>query len=213
MTQSLTIQSLDGLSLEAELDEPDDPKGAVVFCHPHPRMGGTMNAPLLLAVRDALVDAHWAVLRFNFRGIGSSEGTSQMGIDEVADARGALAMIRERIPSVPVAIAGWSFGAAVALRTIAQDHEIAAGVFIAPAIDERPGVTAGAPDPSEIEIVAPSLILCGTNDHLVDEDRCRRWADSVPGVAFMPMTGANHFFWGKYEALASAVVSFLQEAV
>jgi uncharacterized protein len=213
MTEALTFESTDGLTLEAALDSPDQPDAVLVFCHPHPQMGGTMNAPLLLAVRDGLVNAGWAVLRFNFRGIGASEGETGLGIDEVADAEGAVAEARRRFPEATLAIAGWSFGAAVAIRTIASDDELRAGVFIAPAIEERPGVTAGAPDPSEIQITAPALVICGTNDHLVDRERCEEWTEELPTVAFMPMEGANHFFWGKYEALSTAVTRFLQEAL
>ncbi|HEX2050233.1 MAG TPA: alpha/beta hydrolase, partial [Actinomycetota bacterium] len=119
-----TLRSDDGLALEAAIDEPGRPPvAAVVVCHPHPRMGGTMDAPLLLALRDALVARSWAVLRFNFRGVGASEGEASDGIAEVADARGALAEARRRWPDAPLALAGWSFGAAVAVRAEAGDHD------------------------------------------------------------------------------------------
>lgn len=213
MTERFMLTSSDGLSLEAELDAVKEPEAVLVFCHPHPRMGGTMNAPLLLAVKDELVDRDWAVVRFNFRGIGASEGPSEMGLHEVADAQGALAFARDRFGGVPVGLAGWSFGAAVAIRTLAEDHDVAAGVLIAPAIEERPGVTAGAPSPSHIEITAPTLLICGTNDHLVDAESCRQWAEPLPTVEFMAMEGANHFFWGRYEALAAAAAGFLEAAI
>ena len=215
--------STDGLRLEAELEIPEDsresggpaepvPRAVLVFCHPHPQMGGTMNAPLLLAVSDELVRRSWAVLRFNFRGIGTSEGEASTGSKEVADAEGAVAFARKRFPELPVAIAGWSFGAAVATRVAAKDDSLAALVAIAPAVKEKPGVTDGLPAPDQVALVVPTLVLCAVNDELVDVEDGRRWAE-VAKVEFQAMPGANHFFWAKYDKLAAAVADFLNAEV
>ena len=213
MTERLTCSSLDGLSLEAALDGPPDPAAALVLCHPHPRMGGTMEAPLLLAIVDELTAKGWAVLRFNFRGIGASEGESSTGEAEVADARGAIALIRDRFTDVPVAIAGWSFGGAVAVRTAAVEPDLVACVAIAPAVAPREGVTAGLPDPSGLRPDVPLLLICGANDHLVGPSDCKSWAAGVAGSEVDVVAGANHFFWGKYDALAERVARFLAGAV
>ena len=214
--------SADGLRLEAELEIPETrpsggpaepaPRASLVLCHPHPQMGGTMNAPLLIAVKDELVSRSWAVLRFNFRGIGASEGQASTGSKEVADAQGAVAFMRTRFPELPVAIAGWSFGAAVATRVAAKDDSLAALVAIAPAVNEKPGITDGLPDPAQIELVLPTLVLCAVNDELVDVEDGRRWAAAVK-TEFLAMPGANHFFWGKYDKLAAAVADFLDAEV
>lgn len=210
-TESIACESLDGLALEAELDVSGDPGAMLVLCHPHPQMGGTMSAPLLLALRDALVAKNWAVLRFNFRGIGKSEGDSGIGIDEVADARGALGTARARFPARPCAIVGWSFGAAVAVRAATEESDLAACVGIAPAVKERPGVTAGLPDPGAIDLAVPTLFVCGSNDQLVNEEDARAWIEQVPAARLVVLKGANHFFWGKYDDLAETVVAFLDE--
>lgn len=211
MAVALTVRSEDGLALEAAADEPAGEAVAVaVICHPHPRMGGTMNAPLLLALRDELVARSWAVLRFNFRGIGASEGDASDGVAEVADARGALAEARTRWPEVPVALAGWSFGAAVAVRTAGGDGGLLAVAAIAPAVVPRPGVTAGLPDPSTVRLAAPVLFVCGDNDHLVALEDCRRWARAA-GARVEVVHGGNHFFWGRYDALTSLVADFLDD--
>ncbi len=123
-TDEVTFESSDGLTLEAILDDPDEPRAALVLCHPHPKMGGTMNAPLLAALTARMTGDGWTVLRFNFRGIGKSEGDATTGIDEVQDAKGAIAYMRHRTPDLPLAIAGWSFGAAVAIRTAAEDDSL-----------------------------------------------------------------------------------------
>ena len=212
MTETLTFASTDGLELEAALDRPDDVRAVLVFCHPHPKMGGTMNAPLLLAVRDELVEAGWGVLRFNFRGIGTSEGETSTGIAEVADASGAVAEARRRFPQKPVAIAGWSFGGAVALRTASEHSDLVACVTIAPAIVEKPDITAGAPSPDDYAFRGPTLVIWGVNDDQVSPADCRRWSEQT-GAESEEMKGANHFFWAKYDQLAARIRSFLEGAL
>ncbi|MGH2776538.1 MAG: alpha/beta hydrolase [Actinomycetota bacterium] len=210
--ESPELHSTDGLRLEAELWTPDDPRAGLVFCHPHPKMGGTMSAPLLIAVTDELVKKNWTVLRFNFRGIGESEGEASTGRAEVADAEGAVKFMRGRFGDLPIAIAGWSFGAVVATRVAAGDEGLAALVAIAPALKEKPGITDGLPPAAEVDIKIPALVLCAVNDELVDVEDCRRWAETVQ-TEFHEMPGANHFFWAKYDKLAGVIVEFLEAEV
>lgn len=212
MAESLTFESADGLSLEAELDSPPSPKAVIVVCHPHPKMGGTMNAPLLLALRDELVARRWAVIRFNFRGIGNSQGRASLGLDEVADATGALREVKARYPELPLAVAGWSFGGAVALRVAAEAPELAACATIAPSIVAKPDITAGAPASEGFTAEADILVVCGVNDEQVSPEDCRRWAEAT-GARYEEMPGANHFFWAKYDQLVAVVCDFLDEAI
>jgi uncharacterized protein len=204
-----TLRSSDGLALEMEIDTPDDPRAVVVLCHPHPQMGGTMNAPLLQALRDDLVLRRWAVLRFNFRGIGRSEGESTTGEAEVADAEGGIDHALGRFPGLPVALAGWSFGAAVAVRAAARRPELLGVVGIAPAVRPKPEVTAGLPDPRDLELDVPLLFVCAANDELVETDDVRAWADAVGGAPVEEVRGANHFFWAKYDRLTALVGGWL----
>ena len=207
MSEALTITARDGLKLEARLDEPPAPGGVLVLCHPHPKMGGTMNAPLLDALSGELVGRGWAVLRFNFRGIGASDGKSGMGIDEVADAIGALDAARARY-DLPIAIAGWSFGGAVALRAALEDGSLEACCLIAPAVNEKPGTTAGLPSPNGLGLRSPALVVCGANDEQVDPAVCADWATRA-GATYIEIPAANHFFWAKYDKLATVVGDFL----
>lgn len=181
----------------------------LVLCHPHPRMGGTMNAPLLLALRDALLGRGWAVLRFNFRGIGASEGTCSTGEDEVADAMGAVSEARRRAPGTPVALAGWSFGAAVAVRAAALDDSLLGCVAIAPAVQPKRDVTAGLPAAEDLDLGVPLLFVCGRNDAVVAAADCRRWIEAVEASDLVEIEGANHFFWGRYDQLTNAVGEWL----
>lgn len=212
MTEELTFDSIDGLRLQAEFDAPEAPKAVLVLCHPHPKMGGTMNAPLLLAVRDEMLRRNWVVLRFNFRGIGASEGEASTGQEEVADAEGAIDAVHERWPDLPVAVAGWSFGGAVALRTAVARSEVIACATIAPSIVPKPGITAGAPDAEAFSTDARVLLICGSNDDLVAAADCRAWAE-VTGSGYEEIGGANHFFWAKYEQLARIVGDFLDASL
>lgn len=168
-----------------------------------------MNAPLMVALRDHLVGVGWAVLRFNFRGVGRSEGRPSTGEDEVADAGGALDFAARHLPGSPIALAGWSFGAAVAIRLAAQE-EIAGCVAIAPPVNPRPGVSSGLPGANTLRIQAPLLVVCGANDEVVSPADVRRWAESVRSARYVEISGANHFFWAKYDALANTVAEFLQ---
>ncbi|MFP5298267.1 MAG: alpha/beta hydrolase [Actinomycetota bacterium] len=212
MTESLRLTTSDGLSLEAVIDQPVEPRAVLVLCHPHPKMGGTMNAPLLRAVTDHLVSSGWAVLRFNFRGIGSSEGTPSTGIEEIKDAEAAIAQAQQRWPDLPLALAGWSFGAAVAIRVAAGRDDVAALVAIAPAVKEKPGITAGLPDPGEVRLKMPARLIAALNDDLVSPEDCVDWSERA-GATCTVMKGANHFFWAKYDKLAEEVAGFLSSAV
>ena len=99
--------------LEALLDAPDDAaaiRAAVVFAHPHPQYGGTMHTKAVYQGAKALARIGCAVLRFNFRGVGASEGAFDSGEGEKDDFRAALDYMAARYPGVPLWAAGFSFG-------------------------------------------------------------------------------------------------------
>ena len=203
MTEGLTFRSSDGLAIEGALDRVEGAAATVVLCHPHPQMGGTMNAPLLLALRDAMIASSLNVLRFNYRGIGGSQGESSTGSAELQDAAGALEVARSL--GSPIALCGWSFGAAVAIRTAATTDQLFGCVGIAPAIDARPGVTEGVVDAVP---KCPALIVIGSNDKHVSPASAQTWGDDNSAEVVV-MEGANHFFWGKYDSLSQTIVSWL----
>jgi uncharacterized protein len=104
--------------LEALLEEPEHaaPRLAALVCHPHPLFGGTMHNKVVYRIAKALRNSGCVVLRFNFRGVGRSEGVHGELVGESEDARAALGWLRERYPAIPYALAGFSFGA----RTITR---------------------------------------------------------------------------------------------
>ena len=104
--------------LEALLEEPEDsePREACLICHPHPAHGGTMQNKVVYRMAHGLRRSGRVVLRFNFRGVGRSQGVYDQGIGELEDARAALAWLRERYPNLPYSMAGFSFGSRIILR-------------------------------------------------------------------------------------------------
>src|SRR6187401_657657 len=119
-----TITDLEGSAgpLEAILDEPASaPRAIAVFGHPHPQYGGTMHTKAVYQGAKGLTRIGCAVLRFNFRGVGSSEGAFDEGDGEMGDFRAALDFMATRYPGIPLWAAGFSFGSRIALETGAGD--------------------------------------------------------------------------------------------
>jgi alpha/beta superfamily hydrolase len=104
--------------LEGLLEEPEDPepRDVCLVCHPHPLFGGTMHNKVVYRMARGLRRAGAVVLRFNFRGVGASEGIHDQGAGEVEDARAALGFLRQRYPDLPYSMAGFSFGSRVIMR-------------------------------------------------------------------------------------------------
>jgi alpha/beta superfamily hydrolase len=105
-------------NLEARIEGPEhgQAREACVVCHPHPLYGGTMHNKVVHRLARGLRRSGSVVLRFHFRGVGKSQGVYDRGIGEVEDARAAMAWLRARYPGLPLALAGFSFGAKVILR-------------------------------------------------------------------------------------------------
>jgi len=118
--ESLLLEGPAG-KLEALLEEPEladagPPREACLVCHPHPLFGGTMHNKVVYRIARAMRRAGAVVLRFNFRGVGLSEGVHHGGEGEVEDARAALQFLQERYPALPYSMAGFSFGSRVIMR-------------------------------------------------------------------------------------------------
>ena len=103
------------------------PHGTVVIAHPHPLFGGTMDNKVVQTLARAFVQCGWSALRFNFRGVGTTEGTHDQGIGETDD---LLEVVRNLAPQGPLAVAGFSFGAFVtarALQALWSERDVRAG--------------------------------------------------------------------------------------
>ena len=115
--ESCTIPGPAG-DLEALLEEPEDgvPAEACLVCHPHPAHGGTMHNKVVYRMAKGLRRSGRVVLRFNFRGVGRSAGVYDNMVGEMEDARAALAWLKERYPTLPYSLAGFSFGSRIIMR-------------------------------------------------------------------------------------------------
>jgi alpha/beta superfamily hydrolase len=201
-----------GFTLEGEAQLVAGAPAAVV-CHPHPAFGGRMDNPLVAALADACVGAGLSVVRFNFRGVGDSEGTPTGGLDEHEDVAAAVAWARAQgAPSV--AVVGYSFGALVSARAIADGAELAAFA----AVGFPTTIMGHAPD--RIAIVEraldrriPWLFVEGDTDQFCEIDRLRAWAEGRAWVRHEILPAVGHFPTGDDEAdLCARVARFVKEA-
>ena len=143
-------------ALLQERDEHDHVLTAVV-CHPHPLYGGTLHNKVTHRVASVLHGLGAAVLRFNFRGVGSSAGTHDRGVGELDDARLAMQYLRERYPAARRWAAGFSFGSWVASRLAASEPDVERLILIAPPVHTQTF--------EEMRTLAtPKLVVQGTGD-------------------------------------------------
>lgn len=191
MSERLSLITGDGATLEARIDSPDSPSHFTVFCHPHPLHGGSMNAPLMIGVTSRLNDRGHGVLRFNFRGTGSSTGEHDYGKAEQADIDAAIELAESK--GVPVGIVGWSFGASTALQWIASRESALPWVGIAP-----------PPEPLPTELPGgPKRIVLGTRDQVIDRDGLQAYA--IERGIDLVLTPGDHFFHGRGKKIGDLV--------
>lgn len=212
-TESVFFESLDGLRLEGRLAIPDEaPRGAAIVCHPHPQYEGTMSSAIVPAVQRALEAAGWLALRFNFRGVGRSEGRYSGGSGEVLDARAALDVVAARAPEIPLAIAGWSFGSIVGLNAAVAEPRVGTYVGIAPPVSMEAHIDIPRDPPPDALAGwgARVLVCCGTEDPFCHPNRARAWAASLSATAEVQVfDGADHYFTDQRPELAKTVATFI----
>jgi uncharacterized protein len=192
-------------TLEARVEDPAPaapPHVVGVVCHPHPLHGGTMQNKVVHTLARAMQELGVPTVRFNFRGVGASQGVYDGGPGEVQDALAAIAWARARWRCEALWLAGFSFGSAVALQSCAVARP-AALVTVAPPVGRLLVDPVAGPD-------CPWLVVQGDRDELVDFESVKTWiAGYAPPPAFAPMAGAEHFFHGRLGELRSVVIEFL----
>lgn len=200
LREDLTIAGPAG-ALEAIVELPAAcPTATALICHPHPLHGGTMMNKVVHTLARSFVDLGAAALRFNFRGVGASDGNHDDGVGEVADAVAAAAYLRARWVGRVFYLAGFSFGAAVAVRAAAVIRPDALATVALPFERLEPAVDL----PS-----APWLLIHGSEDAVVGVDALIDWLNlQTPGPELEVIEGADHFFHGKLTALRSGVAEF-----
>jgi alpha/beta superfamily hydrolase len=190
--------------IEAILKEPEGGVSrAAIVCHPHPLFGGTMHNKVVFRIARVFQDAGFAVLRFNFRGTGQSRGSHDKGRGEQDDLRAAMDFVEEKYPEAEIWVAGFSFGSAMVLRSVACDSRVRAIVAA--------GVPVSKYDFSDIsQCNKPKLFVQGS----LDEFGSPADLETLFAVLDEPkqmkvIEGADHFFEGHLIELSQAVRDFV----
>lgn len=200
--------------LEAVFEQGDSSDGAPRFCalvcHPHPLFGGTMQNKVVTTLTRACRDAGGAVLRFNFRGVGNSQGAYSDGLGEAEDLLAAEAWLRHRWPKLPLWLAGFSFGSFVAARgarILADNGRAPRHLFlVAPPVHHY--------DFASIEYSGcPVTVVMSEDDEVVPADQVFDWVERTPlAPDLIRFPDAGHFFHGRLVQLAEVARSRLPES-
>ena len=204
ITERITIDG-DGPSLAAEIMRPDTgvPLAGVVVCHPHPMYGGTRESHVVRALARAIVAQRMAALVFDFRGAGESAGESTAAHEEWTDALRALDTLEDSLPpGTPMAIAGYSFGAWVALHVGAADPRVRAVAVVAP----------GASLPDDMG-GRPVCVAHPENDHITPVEVIADWMSSVGGGELAVVHGADHYLQREAGDVSNHLAAFLARAL
>lgn len=208
--RNVTIEGPVG-RLEALLWAPANttPPMAAVVCHPHPLHGGTMHNKVVYHAAKTLHHYGLAVLRFNFRGVGLSEGAYDEGRGETGDVRAALDYLAAEFPRAPLLAAGFSFGAAVGLRAGCQDARVIELIGLGFPVNDL--------DASYLRACAkPRLLLQGAADRYGSEKNWKALVAGFPAetakntqVVFIP--GADHFFTGHIDQMTHTLAEWITQ--
>lgn len=190
--------------IECAIDAPAGaPRGVAVVCHPHPQHGGTLDNKVAQTLARAFVQLGWRSVRFNFRGVGASQGAWDEGVGEVDD---ALAVIEaQRDPATPLMLAGFSFGAYVAAQAatrLPDETKAQRLVLVGPSTERQ----------QMASVPADTLVIHGESDEVVPLSATLAWArpQNLPVIVF---PGVGHFFHGQLALLKTVIVQELQPRV
>lgn len=197
------VPGLDGgPALEARVHTPPDAVRAVVLCHPHPLYGGSMHSPVPLVIAKTLsntLQGRVAWARFNFRGVGMSEGSYDDGRGEVDDARAVIEYVRALAPRARIAVCGHSFGSWVGLRVAASEPVVDRVLLVSPSTrffvfrDDA------------LRFARQKTIFIGSEDEYSGVDEARALADSL-GADLRVFDGFDHHFTKSRRAVAEAAL-------
>lgn len=182
------------------------PEVIAVICHPHPLYGGTMQNKVVTTVARACREVGIASVRFNFRGVGQSEGAHDNGVGETTDALAIIAWAQSQYPDAKIILVGFSFGAYVAQRT-AQTFNPALLISIAPPVHHFEVAQLAIPS-------CPWVVMQGDADEIVPPQEVYDWIGRMPRQPkLIRFDHTSHFFHGKLLELQAALVEELVQIV
>ncbi len=194
------------ITLEGEWHLPQGrgPFPSVVVCHPHPLYGGDMLNNVVSAICQALPQRSVAAFRFNFRGVGNSEGAFGGGIAEQEDVKAALAFVLSNpdTDTKRIGLAGYSFGSSVALPVALQNERVGLLALVSPALSDSGWEQLKGYHKSKFLIV-------GDADFVIPLEQFQQHIkDMADPKQYRVVSGADHFWWGYEEEVAQKVTQF-----
>ena len=200
-----------GLFLEGILGIPEgiEPFPAVIICHPHSLFGGSMDNNVVVSIFEALGGKSLIPFRFNFRGVGESQGEFSHGIGEREDVRAAISFVTsvKEIDSQRIGLVGYSAGAGFALPACFNDDQVKALVAISPPL-------AMFDFQFLKDCSKPKFLLSGSEDNFTPPAQFLKFCQSLPKPRKCEeVRGADHFWWGYESTVATKVAAFFAEAL
>lgn len=184
------------------LQTKQSPQGVGIICHPHPQHEGTMHNKVVYTLSRAFTNKGLHAVRFNFRGVGKSEGHFDHSVGEVDDLKAVIDWVKTVLPGLPIYLSGFSFGAYIAAR--GASLETCRQLFsIAPAVPNQPYEDLPA-------IPCPWVVVQGEEDEVISPQKVFAWYESTRQKTTVPMTlfklpETSHFFHGKLVMLREII--------
>jgi alpha/beta superfamily hydrolase len=200
-----------GFVLEGILAVPEGagPFPVVIVCHPHPLYGGSMDNNVVNSLSETLTQASLVSFKFNFRGVGGSQGEFDQGIGEREDVEAAISLIStvKAVDSERIGLAGYSAGAGFAFPVGFNDNRIKALAAVSPPLSMFDfDFLKSCPK--------PKLLISGSRDELISIDQLLEFCKNLPEPKECEnVEGADHFWWGYESLLAAKVVAFFTKVL
>ena len=190
--------------LEALYLDIEQPRGIALICHPNPVQGGTMLNKVVSTLQRTARDAGLITLRFNYRGVGASEGSHDMGTGEVDDAQAAAAWLRAKHADLPLTLFGFSFGGFVAAslggRLEAQGEQLKHLFMVAAAVTRLNGYDL-------LPVNCPLTLIQPETDEVIDPQAVYDWSEKLDRPhELLKVAECGHFFHGKLTDLKDLIL-------
>ena len=187
----------------------NDQSPIVLILHPDPSRGGTMNTKIVFKLYKLFVNNGFSAIRFNFRGVGKSEGKFDNGLGELADAAAALDWVQRQNPNTNQCwVSGFSFGAVICMQLLMRRPEITRFVSVSP-----------QPNLYDFNFLAPcpasGLIVHGKKDEIAPLDDVQKLAQKLQAqknitVEYEEVSGANHFYDNEIPKLKKIIENYIE---
>jgi alpha/beta superfamily hydrolase len=198
--------------IEAKYFQGKEPSAPIALVlHPHPQKGGTMNSKVAFRLYESFARCGFNTLRFNFRGVGNSEGKYDEGIGELSDAAAALDWLHARHPHARnIWVSGFSFGAWIAMQLLMRRPDVSRFVAVSPPIGvEGYDFSFFSPCPSS------GLVVMGTNDELIRIENVEKVLHKTQRqkdvkLHYSKVDGADHFYSRQQDELANILTNYIK---